>query len=115
MQNSQKTPPIPACFCNKVADPNPEFLSTRRPQHKCFSVTLVKVLRTLRATTSYSSGRYLKTYLDAILKGSNDINWDNIGDFNANIEHVFVYYDNFGGRHLWLFKCNKIIRRKKYV
>ena len=50
-------------------------------------------------TTSYSLGRYPKTYLDTILKGSNDINWGNIGDFNANIEHVSVYYNNFGGRH----------------
>ena len=40
-----------------------------------------------------------KTYQHTILKGSNDINWDNIGDFYANIEHVFVYYDNFGNRH----------------
>ena len=39
-----------------------------------FCVILVKVLRTLRVTTSYSSARYPKTYLDTILKGSNDIN-----------------------------------------
>ena len=26
------------------------------------------------------------------------MNWGNIGDFNANIEYFFVYYDNFGGR-----------------
>ena len=89
---------MPACFRNKVAGPNSEFLSKRRPRHRCFSVILVKVL-TLRVTTSYSSARYPKTYLDTILKGSNDINWGNIGDFNANIEHVFVYYNNFGGRN----------------
>ena len=69
------------------------------PQHRCLSAILVKVLRTLRVTTSYSLGRYPKTYLDTILKGSNDINWGNIGDFNANIEHVSVYCNNFGGRH----------------
>ena len=91
--------PIPACFCNKVALLNPEFIFKGRPRHRCFSVILVKVLRALRVATSYSSGRYPKTYLDTILKGSNDINWGNISDFNANIEHVFVYYDNFGGRH----------------
>ena len=27
------------------------------------------------------------------------IKWGNIGDFNANTEHVFDYYNNFGGRH----------------
>ena len=63
-----------ACFCNKVAGPNSEFLSKMRPRHRCFSVILVEVLRTLRVTTSYSSARYPKTYLDTILKGSNDIN-----------------------------------------
>ena len=69
----KKTPPL-LCFCNKVARPKPEFLCKRKPLHMCFSVIFVKVLRTLLVTTSYSSGRYPKTYLGTILKGPDDIN-----------------------------------------
>ena len=43
-------------------------------------------------TTSYSSGRYLKTY-------QNYINWVNNSVLNAKTEPIFVFSDNFGGRH----------------
>ena len=69
-QDSQKTPLLTECLCNKVGGPQAEFLLRKRPWHRCSSVIFAKFLRTLPMTTSYSSGRYPETYPGITLKTS---------------------------------------------